>query len=156
MVFITGREYNRYDSDGKRNPYKGKVIAVDPGSQRIKVEGAMIVKKHQKANPQLNIKGGILSREAWVDVSNVAHIDPKTKEPTRVSFEVREGKKVRIAKKSGEVVPEPVLFVKKDEATKEKKAKKKAEKEKTEVKTESKTEDVTKEKAEDKKNSEKE
>lgn len=155
VIFIAGREYNRYDSDGKRNPYKGKVIAVDPGSRRVKVEGAMIVKKHRKANPQLNIKGGILSQEAWVDVSNVAHIDPKTEEPTRVGFEVREGKKVRIAKKSGEVVPEPFLFVKEDEATEEEKAKKKAEKEKTEVKTESKPEDVAKEKTEDKKSSEK-
>lgn len=156
VVFIAGREYNRYDKDGKRNPYKGEVIAVDPGRRKVKVEGAMIVKKHQKANPQLNIKGGILSQEAWVDVSNVAHIDPKIGEPTRVGFEVREGKKVRIAKKSDEVVSEPVLFVKKDEATKEEKVEKNVEKEKTEVKTESKPEDVTKEKTEDKKSSEKE
>lgn len=112
VVFVAGKEYNRYDSEGKRNPYTGKVIAVDPATRRIKVEGAMIVKKHQKANPQLNVEGGIVKQEAWVNVSNVAIVDPKTGVPTRVGYEIRDGKKVRIAKKSGEVIPDPGIFVK--------------------------------------------
>ncbi len=112
VVFVAGKEFNRYDSNGKRNPHRGKVIAVDPRTRKVKVEGAMIVKKHQKPNPQLNIEGGILSREAWVTVSNVALVDPKTGEPTRISYELRDGKKVRVARKSGTIIPEPGIFVK--------------------------------------------
>ena len=59
VVFITGKEFNRYDSNGKRQPFRGKVIAVDPRNGKVKVEGAQIVKKHQKAVPQLNKEGGI-------------------------------------------------------------------------------------------------
>lgn len=106
VVFIAGREYNRYDSDGKRQPLRGKVIAVNPTEGKIKVEGAMIVKKHQKAVPQLNKEGGIIEQEAWVDMSNVALIDPETGKPTRVKYETRDGEKVRVAK-SGKVIPTP-------------------------------------------------
>jgi large subunit ribosomal protein L24 len=103
VVFIAGKEYNRYDSAGKRTPFRGQVIAVDPKLGKVKVEGAAIVKKHQKAVPQLNKEGGIIQKEAWVDISNVALIDPDTNKPTRVSLEVRDGKKVRVAK-SGKVI----------------------------------------------------
>jgi large subunit ribosomal protein L24 len=115
VVFISGKEYNRYErtADGKvtRVPYRGKVIAVDPKVRKVKVDGAMIVKKHQKPNPQLNVQGGIIKKEAWVDISNISLIDPKTDKPTRVKLEVRDGEKVRIAK-SGEVIPNPNPFVK--------------------------------------------
>jgi large subunit ribosomal protein L24 len=104
-VFIAGKEYNRYDSDGRRQPLRGKVIAVDPINGKIKVEGAMLVKKHQKPVPQMNIEGGIKEKEAWVNVSNVALIDPETGKPTRVKYEDRDGEKVRVAK-SGKLVPE--------------------------------------------------
>jgi large subunit ribosomal protein L24 len=106
VVFIAGKEYNRYDSDGRRQPLRGKVIAVDPINGKIKVEGAMLVKKHQKPVPQMNIEGGIKEKEAWVNVSNVALIDPETGKPTRVKYEYRDGEKVRVAK-SGKVVPAP-------------------------------------------------
>ena len=106
VVFIAGKEFNRYDSAGKRQPLRGKVIAVDPTNGKIKVEGAMLVKKHQKAVPQLNVEGGIKEKEAWVNVSNVALIDPDTGKPTRVKYEVKDGQKVRIAK-SGKVVADP-------------------------------------------------
>ena len=105
VVFIAGKEYNRYDSAGKRQPYRGKVIAVDARNGKVKVEGAMIVKKHVKPMPQLNREGGIREIEAWVSASNVALIDPETGKPTRVKYEVRDGKKVRVAK-SGKVIPE--------------------------------------------------
>lgn len=105
VVFIAGKEYNRYDNQGKRQPYRGKVIAVDARNGKVKIEGAAMVKKHVKPVPQLNRKGGINEQEAWVDVSNVALIDPETGKPTRVKFEIRDGKKVRIAK-SGKVMPE--------------------------------------------------
>jgi large subunit ribosomal protein L24 len=106
VVFIAGKEYNRYDSNGKRQPLRGKVIAVNPTEGKIKVEGAMLVKKHQKPVPQLNVEGGIKEKEAWVNMSNVALIDPETGKPTRVKYETRDGEKVRVAK-SGKVVPNP-------------------------------------------------
>jgi large subunit ribosomal protein L24 len=104
--FIAGKEYNRFDSNGKRSPYRGKVIAVDPRNGKIKVEGAMIVKRHRRAVPQMNVEGGIIEQEAWVNASNVAHIDPETGKPTRVKYETIDGKKVRVAK-SGKEIPEP-------------------------------------------------
>ena len=106
VVFIAGKEYNRYDSNGNRQPLRGKVIAVNPTEGKVKVEGAMLVKKHQKAVPQLNVEGGIKEKEAWVDMSNVALIDPDTGKPTRVKYEDRDGKKVRVAK-SGKIVADP-------------------------------------------------
>jgi large subunit ribosomal protein L24 len=105
VVFIAGKEYNRYDSNGQRQPYRGKVVEVDARNGKVKVEGAMIVKRHRKPVPQLNKKGGIIEQEAWVSVSNVALIDPETGKPTRVKYEMRDGKKVRVAK-SGKVVAE--------------------------------------------------
>jgi len=105
VVFIAGKEYNRYDSGGKRQPYRGKVIAVDARMGKVKVEGAMVVKRHRKPVPQLNREGGIVEQEAWVDISNVALIDPETGDPTRVKYEVRDGKKMRVAK-SGKEIPE--------------------------------------------------
>ena len=113
VVFIAGKEYNRYDSGGKRQPYRGRVIAVDAEAGKIKVEGAMLMKKHQKPVPQLNREGGIIEREAWVSISNVAVIDPETGKPTRVRYEDRDGRKVRVAR-SGKVIPEPDVFGKKE------------------------------------------
>jgi large subunit ribosomal protein L24 len=105
VVFIAGKEYNRYDSAGNRQPYRGKVLAVDARNAKVKVEGAMIVKRHRKPVPQLNREGGIVEQEAWVSISNVALVDPETGKPTRVKIEERDGKKVRVAK-SGKVIPE--------------------------------------------------
>ncbi len=119
VVFIAGKEYNRYDTNGKRNPYRGQVIQVDPRNGKVKVEGAMIVKKHRKAVPQMNIEGGIIEKEAWVDISNVSLLDPETGKPTRINYEIRDGVKVRVAK-SGKVIGEV--------AKTEKKATKKADK----------------------------
>lgn len=120
VVFIAGKEYARYDSNGKRNPFRGQVIAVDPRNGKVKVEGAAIIKKHRKAVPQLNVEGGIIEKEAWVDMSNVALIDPETGKPTRVKYEIRDGKKVRVAK-SGKIIGETA------EPKAEKKTKKKTE-----------------------------
>ena len=113
VVFIAGKEYNRYDSAGKRQPFRGRVIAVDAEAGKVKVEGAMLMKKHQKPLPQLNREGGIIEREAWVSISNVAIIDPDSGKPTRVRYEDRDGKKVRVGK-SGKVIPEPDVFGKKE------------------------------------------
>ena len=105
VVFIAGKEFNRYDSAGKRQPYRGKVVAVDARTGKVKVEGAMIVKRHRKPMPQMNREGGIFEQEAWVNISNVALIDPETGKPTKIKYEVQDGKKVRVAK-SGKVIPD--------------------------------------------------
>src|SRR5262244_2689148 len=122
VVFVAGKEYNRYDAGGKRQPFRGKVIEVDARNGKVKVEGAMVVKRHRKAVPQTNVEGGIIEQEAWVDVSNVALIDPDTGKPTRIRIEDRKGEKVRVAK-SGKEIPFPETF------KKEKKKKKKDEEE---------------------------
>jgi large subunit ribosomal protein L24 len=114
VVFIAGKEFARYDNNGKRNPYRGQVIAVDPRNGKVKVEGAMIVKKHRKAMPQMNIEGGIIEKEAWVDISNVSLIDPESGKPTRIRYEVKDGKKVRVAVKSGKVIGETTKTAKKE------------------------------------------
>ena len=121
VIFIAGKEYSRFDNNGKRKPYSGEVMAVDVRKGKVKVAGAAISKKHRKAVPQMNIEGGIVELESWVDISNVALLDPKTKKPTRVKYEVRDGKKVRVAI-SGELIPEPAHSAntrrkKSDEAT---------------------------------------
>lgn len=113
VVFVAGKEYNRFDSAGKRQPYRGRVIEVDARNGKVKVEGAAIVKRHQKPVPQLNREGGIMEREGWVDISNVAIVDPDTGKPTRVKVETRDGKKVRVAK-SGKLIAEPDVFGKKE------------------------------------------
>jgi large subunit ribosomal protein L24 len=64
----------------------------------------MVVKRHQKASAR-NPEGGIVTKEAPVDASNVAHLDPKDGRPTRVGFRfLEDGRKVRYAKRSGEVI----------------------------------------------------
>ncbi|KKB34878.1 50S ribosomal protein L24 [Bacillus thermotolerans] len=88
---------------GKDKGKTGIVLAAFPKKDRVLVEGINIVKKHVKPS-QINPQGGIISQEAPVHVSNVMLLDPKTNEPTRVGHKVVDGKKVRVAKKSGEVL----------------------------------------------------
>ena len=86
---------------GKDKGKEGVILEAYPKQKRVVVEGVNEVKKHAKPS-QDNPQGGILTQEAAIHVSNVMPVDPKTGEPTRVGYEVRDGKKVRIAKKSGE------------------------------------------------------
>ncbi|MFY4777172.1 50S ribosomal protein L24 [Metabacillus sp. RGM 3146] len=86
---------------GKDKGKQGTVLEAYPKKERVLVEGINIVKKHAKPT-QENPQGGILNQEAPVHVSNVMLIDPKSGEPTRVGYKVEDGKKVRVAKKSGE------------------------------------------------------
>lgn len=88
---------------GKDKGKEGIVLAAFPKKDRVIVEGVNIVKKHVKPN-QLNTQGGIVSQEAPIHVSNVMLIDPKTGEPTRVGYKIENGKKVRVAKKTGAVI----------------------------------------------------
>jgi large subunit ribosomal protein L24 len=88
---------------GKDKGKTGVILESLPKKSRVLVEGINIVKKHAKPS-QDNPQGGILNKEAAIHVSNVMIVDPKTGEPTRVGYDVVDGKKVRIAKKSGEVL----------------------------------------------------
>ncbi|MCK1997724.1 large subunit ribosomal protein L24 [Paenisporosarcina quisquiliarum] len=88
---------------GKDKGKTGVVLTAFPKKDRVLVEGVNIIKKHMKPN-QANPQGGIVSHEAAIHVSNVMLIDPKTGEPTRVGSKVEDGKKVRVAKKSGEII----------------------------------------------------
>ncbi|WP_339253133.1 50S ribosomal protein L24 [Sporosarcina sp. FSL W8-0480] len=88
---------------GKDKGKTGVILAAFPKKDRVLVEGVNIVKKHTKPN-QVNPQGGIISQEAAIHVSNVMPIDPKTGEPTRVGYKIEDGKKIRIAKKSGEAL----------------------------------------------------
>lgn len=88
---------------GKDKGKTGVILAAFPKKQRVIVEGVNIVKKHAKPSPA-NPQGGILEIEAPIHVSNVMPLDPKTGEPTRVGYKFVDGKKVRYAKKSGEIL----------------------------------------------------
>ncbi|HHB1715836.1 TPA: 50S ribosomal protein L24 [Listeria monocytogenes] len=88
---------------GKDKGKSGKVLAAFPKKDRVLIEGINMVKKHTKPS-NVNPQGGILNVEAPIHVSNVMLLDPKTGEPTRVGYEVKGDKKVRAAKKSGEVI----------------------------------------------------
>jgi large subunit ribosomal protein L24 len=89
---------------GKDKGKKGRIIAAYPRENRVLVEGVNMVKRHTRPNPT-NQQGGIIEREAPIHVSNVMHIDPKSGKPTRVGSKTLEnGKKVRIAKRSGEMI----------------------------------------------------
>jgi large subunit ribosomal protein L24 len=88
---------------GRDKGLKGEVLKVMPKEERVLVEGLNMVKRHTKAS-QADPQGGIKSKEASLHVSNVALVDPKTGEPTRVGFRFEDGKKVRFAKKSGEIL----------------------------------------------------
>ena len=79
-----------------------RVLQVLPAQNRVLVEGANIVKRHTRPNPQKNIKGGIVERESPLHVSNVMLVDPETKRPTRIGTRVLDdGRRVRVAKRSG-------------------------------------------------------
>ena len=89
---------------GKYKNKIGKVLKVFPKEERVIVEGVNIIKRHTKPS-QKNQKGGIVEKEASVRASNVMVIDPKTNEPTRVGYKyLEDGSKVRISKKSGEIL----------------------------------------------------
>jgi large subunit ribosomal protein L24 len=89
---------------GKDKGKKGRIIVSYPRQNRVLVEGINMVKKHSKPTQEYP-QGGIIEKEAPIHVSNVMLIDPKSGLPTRVGYRVLDnGTKVRIAKRSGEVI----------------------------------------------------
>ena len=92
VAIIAGRDKGR----------RGRVLEVVPAKGKVKVEGIGMIKRHQKANPQANRGGGIVDKEAFIDVSNVQLIDPQSGKPTRVKYDVQpDGTKTRLAAASG-------------------------------------------------------
>jgi len=90
---------------GRDRGKRGRVLRVDPNKDRVIVEGVGFIKRHTKPNPQKNIKGGIVEREASIHVSNVMLVDPDSSQPTRVGYKLHDdGSKTRISRKSGAVV----------------------------------------------------
>jgi large subunit ribosomal protein L24 len=93
VVVITGRD------KGKR----GSVLRVYRDKRRVLVQGVNTVKRHTRPRP--GQPSGIVEKEVPIHVSNVAAIDPKTNEPTRVGYKIIEGgRKVRFARRSGEII----------------------------------------------------
>jgi len=93
VIVTTGRDKGK----------KGEVLRVYPDDRRALVSGVNIVKRHQRQTQRQ--QGGIVNKEAPVHLSNLAHVDPKTGDATRIGFKfLSDGRKVRFAKKSGEVI----------------------------------------------------
>ena len=92
-------------TSGRDKGKRGEVIAVMPRESRALVRGVNIVRRHQKQSAAQ--EGGIVSKEGPIHLSNLALEDPKDGSPTRVGFKfLDDGRKVRFAKRSGEVIPE--------------------------------------------------
>jgi len=88
---------------GKDKGKEGKVLLALHDEDKVVVEGINMAKKHQKSRMQSQ-KGQVVEKAMPIHVSNVSLIDPKTKKPTRIGYEMKDGKKVRVTKRSGEVV----------------------------------------------------
>ena len=95
VLVISGRD------KGKR----GRVINVMTTKGKLLVEGVAMVKKHVRPNRQRGIAGGILERESAIDISNVLVLEPGSRKPTRVGYQIlQDGRKVRVARKTGAVI----------------------------------------------------
>jgi large subunit ribosomal protein L24 len=93
VVVISGRD------KGKR----GQVLRVFPDENRLIVQGVNMARRHTRQ--QLGEPGGIVDKEATIHLSNVAHLDPQSGKPTRVGYRMLDdGRKVRVARRSGEVI----------------------------------------------------
>ena len=90
---------------GKNRGTRGKVLRMLPASGKAVVEGINMIKRHTKPNPQRQIQGGVVEREAPIALCKLMLIDPDSGKPTRVGFQRNEdGTVSRVAKRSGSVV----------------------------------------------------
>ncbi|MGI9411791.1 MAG: 50S ribosomal protein L24 [Hyphomicrobiaceae bacterium] len=95
VVVMTGRDKGK----------QGEILVMMPKENRAIVRGVNVVRRHQRQTAQQD--GGIISKEAPINLSNLAHEDPNDGKATRVGFKfLEDGKKVRFAKRSGEVLPD--------------------------------------------------
>ena len=92
-VVVNGRDKGR----------TGEVLRVFPGEGRLIVQGVHVAKRHTR--PRMGEPGGIVEKELTIHISNVAHVDPQSRKPTRIGYKVLEdGRKVRFARRSGEII----------------------------------------------------
>jgi large subunit ribosomal protein L24 len=90
---------------GKDRGKRGRVVRVVPDKNRLIVEGVNVIKRHTKANPQKNVKGGVVEREAPLHASNVQLVCPECGKPTRIGKKILgDGRKVRVCRKCEGVV----------------------------------------------------
>ncbi len=90
---------------GKSNGQRGKITKINTESNRVVVAGVNMMKKHVRPNPQAGIQGGIVEKEAAMDISNVALFNPKTGKADKVGIKTQEdGKRVRVFKSNNELV----------------------------------------------------
>jgi len=89
---------------GKDKGKTGKVTKVLVEDSKVFVEGINLIKKHQKPVPQLQQPGGIVEKEAPLNVSNIAILNPTTGKADRVGFRIEDGKKVRFFKSNNELI----------------------------------------------------
>ena len=93
VVVITGRDKGK----------TGEVLRVLPADSRVIVQGVNVAKRH--ARPRMGDPGGIIEKELTIHISNIAHIDPRSSKPTRIGYKhLDDGRKVRFARRSGEVI----------------------------------------------------
>ena len=92
VVVTTGRDKGK----------TGEVLEVIRAESRVRVQGCNLVKRHTR--PTQTDAGGIITKEAPLHISNVAHIDPDSGKATRVGLEVKDGKKIRVARRSGKAL----------------------------------------------------
>jgi large subunit ribosomal protein L24 len=93
VVVISGRDKGK----------AGEVLRVFPAEARAIVQGVHLAKRHTR--PRMGEPGGIVEKELTIHISNIAHIDPQSRKPTRVGFRhLGDGRKVRFARRSGEVI----------------------------------------------------
>jgi large subunit ribosomal protein L24 len=93
VVVIAGRDKGK----------TGEVLRVFPAEARVIVQSVHVAKRHTR--PRMGEPGGIVEKELTIHISNVAHIDPQSRKPTRIGYKVLEdGRKVRFARRSGEVI----------------------------------------------------
>ena len=93
VVVIAGRDKGK----------TGEVLRVLPAERRVVVQGVNMVKRHTK--PRMGDPGGIVEKELALHISNIAHVDPASGKPTRIGYKLLDdGRKVRVARRSGEVI----------------------------------------------------
>ena len=103
VVIMVGKDKSTIDKKGNKLRTTGQVIKAFPKEDKIIVKGVNMVKKHQRATTT-DDSGAIVEKEAPIHVSNVMLLDPKENVPTRIGFKIVDGKKVRYAKISGEIL----------------------------------------------------
>lgn len=103
VVIISGKDKFTTDKKGNKARTVSQVIKAFPKENKVVVRGVNLIKKHERATSDDN-PGGILEKEAPIHVSKVMLVDPKTNLPTRIGYKIVDGKKVRYAKRSGEIL----------------------------------------------------